>query len=301
MPAQSATIAAGSNRMDDARKITLAFGGKWYGNYGVAFCPAHPNAITPALSVSIGREGQLLLKCHAGCDFSEIMQALREHGIEDATAEPNAFRLPLPVDDGSAKRERQAKGLARETVPLAGTVGETYLRSRGITCQLPETLRFHANCWHSCGKRFPAIVARVEGAGGFAVHRTYLKLDGSGKAAVEPPKAMLGRCAGGAVRLVMGDGPLVVAEGIETALSLGSGLVEPSASIWACLSASGLQTLRLPEDVGKLLVATDGDKAGREAGCKLAERAHRKGWQVSYLHAPDGSDWNDILQIEVTR
>ena len=27
----------------------------------------------------------------------------------------------------------------------------------------------------------------------------------------------------------------------------------------------------------------------------LAERAHKLGWTVSFLHAPDGKDWNDVL------
>jgi hypothetical protein len=36
--------------MYDARKITEALGGKWYGRYGLAFCPAHRNTVTPALS-----------------------------------------------------------------------------------------------------------------------------------------------------------------------------------------------------------------------------------------------------------
>ena len=36
--------------------------------------------------------------------------------------------------------------------------------------------------------------------------------------------------------------------------------------------------------------------AGIAAGHALAERAHALGWQVSLLPAPDGFDWNDILQ-----
>ena len=68
------------------------------------------------------------------------------------------------------------------------------------------------------------MLSVVEGAAGFALHRTYLMQDGSGKAQVEPPKAMLGNVSGGAVRLAKASGPLVVAEGIETALSLCCGL-----------------------------------------------------------------------------
>jgi len=93
---------------------------------------------------------------------------------------------------------------------------------------LPAALRFHPEAWHGAtARRIPALVALVNGGDGFAVHRTYLRADGSGKAAVDPPKAMLGAVAGGAVRLTDGPGPLVVAEGIETALSLACGLLRP--------------------------------------------------------------------------
>ena len=69
------------------------------------------------------------------------------------------------------------------------------------------------------------MIARVDGLPRLAVHRTYLRPDGSGKAEVHPAKAMLGAALGGAVRVADGHGPLVVAEGIETALSLPSGLL----------------------------------------------------------------------------
>ena len=58
-------------------------------------------------------------------------------------------------------------------------------------------------------------MALVEGCDRLAVHRTYLRPDGTGKAEVEPQKAMLGATAGGAVTLQEGAGRLVVAEGIE--------------------------------------------------------------------------------------
>ncbi len=138
-------------------------------------------------------------------------------------------------------------------------------------------------------------MALVEGGETFAVHRTYLRADGLGKAAPDPDKMMLG---GGAVRLTDGPGPLVVCEGMETGLSLASGLLRTSAPIWAALSTSGLRGLHLPPEAGKLTIATDGDTAGREAGHALAERAHALGRAVSLLPAPDGRDWNDILTMK---
>lgn len=140
------------------------------------------------------------------------------------------------------------------------------------------------------------MVALVEGGDGFAVHRTYLLPDGSGKARVDPAKAMLGAVSGGAVRLVEGHPDLVVAEGIETALSLTSGLLKRPANVWAALSTSGMRGLALPCAPGRLTIATDGDAAGQAAAHALAARADGLGWQVSLLVAPDGLDWNDVLR-----
>lgn len=172
----------------------------------------------------------------------------------------------------------------------------TYLRGRGITCDLPPALRFHPETWHGpTARSYPAMVAAVQGLGAAAVHRTYLRADGSGKADLDPPKAMLGAVSGGAVRLTDGPGPLVVAEGIETALSLASGLLQRPATVWAALSTSGIRGLRLPTDPGRLTITPDGDGPGRAAAQTLAERAHSFGWQVAFLDPGDGRDWNDIL------
>ncbi|MFM2350232.1 MAG: hypothetical protein RIR04_1198 [Pseudomonadota bacterium] len=281
--------------MYDARTLTHALGGKWHSNYGLAFCPAHRNTATPALAIGTGREGQLLLKCHAGCDFATVTAALRDRGLSEHDGSPKRdYKAEQAADDH--KRTLQAQQVARETIPIVGTIAEAYLRGRGITCPLPEdALRFHPSCWHSSGKHLPAIVARVVGSDGFSVHRTYLRADGSGKTNAEPTKSMLGPCAGGAVRLIEADGALVVCEGIETGLSLASGLLQRPATIWAAMSASGMGNLRLPTTPARLTIATDGDDAGRAAAHKLADRAHKLGWAVSFLHAPDGKDWNDVL------
>jgi hypothetical protein len=106
---------------------------------------------------------------------------------------------------------------------------------------------------------------------------------------------MLGTAAGGAVHLSEAPGALIVAEGIETALSLASGLLPEAGAIWAALSTSGMSGLKLPVRPHEIVIATDGDDAGRRAGNDLAERAHYEGWKVSLLPAPYGRDWNDIL------
>lgn len=290
--------------MTDAKTITLALRGRWFGRYGITCCPAHANTRTPSLSLSNGDGGRLLLHCHAGCSFLSIIDALKGMGLIEGSGHyspPSAAdlaRIRQAEKEQTEKQESRALACWREARPICATVAETYLRHRGITARLPDTLRFHPECWHPTGKRLPAMVALVEGAPRLAIHRTYLRPDGEGKAEVEPSKAMLGAVAGGAVRLTVGGDKLVVCEGIETGLSLASGLLRGPASIWAALSTSGMKALTLPDVPGRLTVATDGDDAGKEAGRVLAVKATKAGWTVGLLPAPDGRDWNDVLTVK---
>ena len=285
----------------DARTLTQALGGRWHGGYGCAPCPVcQPDQRRDqnALSISQGHDGRLLLHCFKGCDFRDILAS--------AGVTPGTYAPPDPAiiaqrcaeeREQAAKRARQAQRCWQEALPIGDTIAERYLRGRGITCALPATLRFHPECWHgSTATRHPALVAAVTGGNGPAIHRTYLRPDGSGKAGLDGGnKLMLGATTGGAVRLTDGGTRLVVAEGIETALSLACGILSGPATVWAALSASGMRSLRLPQHPGRLTVATDGDEPGRAAGHALATRAHGLGWQVSLLPAPEDRDWNDVL------
>ncbi len=286
--------------MTDARTITQSLGGKWYGRYGAAPCPiCQPERRKGqnGLTLADGAKGLLLHCKKGGCTYRDILAA--------AGIAPGSFTAPHPLLIAQREAERRAEAdkragqalrLWQDAQPISGTIAETYLRGRGITCDLPDTLRYHPECWHASAKHFPALVAMVEGCERFAAHRTYLRADGSGKAPVEPAKAMLGAVMGGAVRLAASQGSVVVAEGIETALSLASGLLRAPATIWAALSTSGIRGLHLPPKPGRLTIAADGDTAGRGAAHALATRAHALGWHVSLLPAPDCRDWNDILQ-----
>jgi hypothetical protein len=206
------------------------------------------------------------------------------------------------AEQETIRRERiaHARRAWTEAGPIEATLAERYLRVRAITGPLPSSLRYHTGAWHGLtSQRIPAMVAAVKLEGEaepVAVHRTFLAEPGQ-KADLAPNKAMLGPVAGAAVRLSEGTGPLVVAEGIETGLSLCDALSNHSPRVWAALSANGMAGLRLPSKSGELVVAPDGDATGRKAAEELATRAHRLGWHVRILPAPgDGIDWNDAAR-----
>lgn len=286
--------------MHNAQSLTRLLSGRWYGHYGTAPCPVcQPDRRRDqdALTLTDGANGLLLHCKRLGCHFREVLAAAGVCG--------DSYRPPHPAVIAKreaerwadlAKRQRQAHALWTEAQPIGGTAAERYLRHRGITCPLPATLRFHPACWHGEARQpLPAMVARVDGGDGFAIHRTWLRSDGTGKAAVEPAKAMLAPVAGGAVRLSGGHHRLAVGEGIESCLSLLCGLLDGPATVWAALSTSGLRSLRLPAQPARLTVACDGDTAGRAAAMALAERAHALGWAVATIDPGNGADFNDIL------
>ena len=85
---------------------------------------------------------------------------------------------------------------------------------------------------------------------------------------------MLGRVAGGAVRLgaAIEGAPLGICEGIETGLAVMT--ARPGLPVWATLSTSGLEQVALPASVNRIVILADHDASG--AGLRAAETAARR-------------------------
>lgn len=237
--------------------------------------------------------------CHkSGCDFRDVVKA--------AGLPHDSLRLdPIAAREADAQRAAyaqaqlaKARRLWGACKPLTGTKGEAYLRGRRITCPLPPSLGWAVDAFHGPSAWWLSAMIGDVSTGG--VHRTYFEK--TGVRISRNAKMMQGPCAGGAVALSESQGPLVVCEGIETGLSLISGLLSGPVTVWAALSTSGMKSLALPKTAGELILATDSDDGGVgfAAGNVLAERAAALGWQVALLPAPDGKDWNDVLREGVT-
>lgn len=81
------------------------------GDGWVAHCPAHDDR-NPSLSVGIGREGQVLLKCHAGCPPKSVVAAL---GLEMA----DLWRESLHPSHGNGKKPVRKPDKAERVYPTA--------------------------------------------------------------------------------------------------------------------------------------------------------------------------------------
>jgi putative DNA primase/helicase len=265
-----------------------------HGGYFTARCPAHDDR-NASLSIREGEGGKVLIKCFAGCNYRAVIDALEGRPWRQGSGLPAGASSTLAAAPDDAERIKIARRIWRAAKPAIGTLVDTYLRSRGITMTVSASLRFHANLKHPTGAYLPAMVAAVQDAEGaiVAIHRTFLKADGSGKANVEQQKMMLGPCAGGAVRLAKPASTISIAEGIETALSIAQAC--PDLAVWAALSTSGMRALRLPDVVRDVIIAADSDDAGEQAAQAAAAGLLCEGLRVRIARPPTGRDFNDLL------
>jgi hypothetical protein len=290
--------------MTEARQIVLALKGVWHGSYGMCCCPAHQDR-TPSLSIRDGGDGMVLVHCHAGCDQSAVIDALKARGLWEQPPAGGRFRPTCGTDDREARdldndqRTKVARGLWKKAGPVENTPVETYLRGRGITCPIPPTIRYLAATKHSgTGLWLPCMIAGVaiwpsrEISG---IHRTFLTIDGRKKSPVSNNKMMLGPVRGGAVRLADVGAELVVGEGIESCLSVLQATGKPT---WASLSTSGMDSLILPDEARDIIIAADHDQPGLRAARRAADRWVAEGRRVRIAKPTiEDSDWNDVLML----
>jgi putative DNA primase/helicase len=283
-----------------AEQIIRALGGQWHGANGTARCPAHRDRV-PSLSVT-DAVGKALFHCHAGCSQGEVIAALRRRGLwgrgrlgAAPTVAAKQQHDTKAEEASDRQRTEAALRLYFEATPAAGTLVEDYLRTRGITIPVPDSLSFHPGLRHRSGEVWPAMVALVtRGTDGepIGIHRTFLSRDGGGKAPIDRQKMLLGPCRGGAVRLGPATLLLMVGEGIETCLAA---MQATGQSAWAALSTSGLRSLDLPPVVREVIVLADGDDAGESAARTAGLRWRREGRLVRIARPPAGADFNDVL------
>lgn len=298
--------------MSEAKDIVQAFGGEWRSNYGLAPCPiCQPEGRRDQRGLSVkDSDGRTLLTCHkSGCPAPDVFTDMRSRGIVQGHG--RSLRRSTTEIERDSKIRRQQKvrtqrycdDVFAQAVPITGTLAEVYLESRGIRVQghkVRSTLRFHSSLPHSRTKQnLPAMVARLRDSNGkpMGIHRTYLKSDGSGKADLQGgAKMMLGACGGGAVRFGPDRPVIAIAEGIETALSIG---VASRLTVWATLSTSGLKGLILPPPpiAEVVVIAADHDPAGISSAEEAAARFEAEGRAVSIITPQaKGADFNDVLR-----
>jgi putative DNA primase/helicase len=259
---------------------------------GREFTGACPNCNYSSGFTVTERGGKTLAICHAGgCSQAVLLASLHKLGLSRNDM-PECHQSPAQRVTISNKGQ-EALAVWRRSRLAAGSLVEVYLRSRNYSGRIPSALRFTEGKHPADGRYHPMMIAAVSLNGQVvAVHRTFLRADGRGKAALEPTKMTLGPCRGAAVALAPSADVIAVAEGIETALSYMQGTGIPT---WSALSAGGIRYLVLPKLVREVVIAADPDIPGIRAAHDAARRWLTEGRRVRLDRPPPGLDFNDLL------
>ncbi len=253
-------------------------------------CPFHPDKSPSFTTFADDRRGHCF-GCGWSGDVLDFVQqaygvklpaaiemlnggALRELEQQRAPAKPKADMRPV------------AQRIVDRSAPIEGTPAAIYLRSRGITMDLPHTLRFarlappqiEGNGLLAANgpDPLPALVAIVTDPAGALVglQRTYLTEDGC-KAATKPTatdrkprvKYSLGNVVGGAIQLGPPAASMLVTEGLEDGLTLAQAL---GRSVWVAAGTSMMPQMVFAEVTRAVVIGADGDAAGAAAADKAA-------------------------------
>jgi hypothetical protein len=211
------------------------------------------------------------------CDFSKFN-----------TLGQQSPRKPSAVlSNRDAWTRKLAENNWNDAQPPAGTATATYIyKTRGIGGEVPASIRHHPACPRGKSESpLPALVGAVTvpTTGEFrAVHRIFLRADGSSKADLprDQQKKSLGSTSGAAV--VLGDlateGEIIEGEGIETTLTVCWITGRPGI---ATLSAGTLGKPPLPEGRPVVILADLGAEDAARAG---AQRRFEEGRQVRIMY-----------------
>jgi hypothetical protein len=248
-----------------------------------------------------GEHGDLLDLIAANCHLSGLSQTLDEARRFLALPQPEPS-LPNPRTGKRASPSTAARRLFAMSKPVPGTLGETYLRTRGITGPLNlPALRFHPRCYYWPGddmplESWPALIAAITDNDRqlTGVHRTWLAADGSDKAPVETQRRAMGAVLGHAIRFGQARHVQIAGEGVETILSL-LGIL-PAMPMAACTSANHLAAFVPPPSLKRLYVARDRDAAGAMAFAALEDKASSQGFKAMPLDPMTG-DFNEDLTL----
>ncbi len=212
----------------------------------------------------------------------------------------NAARLLKPLTSSD-----RAAHIWDASVPLIGTIGETYLIGRGLNLYEPriasgEVLRFHPACPYGDAMR-PCLVALFQNIRSFkpqAIQRIPLDIGGNrarNRHGEKLPKLSLGATQRAAIMLSHpygSDSYFGICEGPETGLAL---LNAGERNIWALGGTSGIRAFEPVPHFG-LVVFADSDRSGLDAARSVARRWSDAGCnaEIQFPALPD-ADFADIL------
>ena len=288
-------------------------------------CPCHSDN-RPSLSIKDNGNDDVVVTCHAGCDWKDIKKELLDMGLLPEWTPPNK---PKKAKNGLSKRQDSGKKKPSEDPAKEkdsfiwkkakrdnGSI-KKYFKNRVIffddnedeAFPVPPALKWNSYTDKKTGEKIHLVVAAASNPNDKtvkAVQRLFIDTDDYTKTGAK----MLGNMQGRGVYFYRqrSMAELLVGEGIETTLSV---MQVTGKNGVAALSTSGMKNIRFPDETEIIYILVDSDKsfAGQKAACKLARRFEKNDGNQAFLVTPDDScftdspikkDFNDLLQEDNT-
>jgi putative DNA primase/helicase len=295
--------------MTDLRSIARALGGEVSGRQVLAPGPGH-SPRDRSLSVKlIGAPGGFVVHSHAGDDWQECRDYVRERLRLPAWQLGDDHREQRPPEDrrrtdDDVSRIKRAVELWNEGRSPFGTAAEDYLRSRALILTeefAGRVLRLHPRCpWQDerCTQFIPCLIAAfrsIDDDAVTAIHR--IRLD-------EPqrwPKTerkMFGPVRGAAVKLGAAGEKLTVGEGVETCMAAQQLGLAPA---WALGPVGKIERFPVLDGVQVLTILGEPGEASAQAIQMCGRRWKQAGRRVLISRSSVGSDHNDFLMQQAVR
>lgn len=280
----------------------------------LGLCPFHDEE-TPSFRVNNSKGLFHCFGCGAGGDLLDYLReiegmAFREAmtwltNVKDLHEIDPADREQQIAHEHRARTENVARAREQwhQSRELERTIGERYLRSRGLGAPWPQSFRFGwFPIWYDKrtgkpGRRFPAVICAVTNNANevTGVQRIFLDRETAGKAAIANPKLSLGQTRGNAIRIGGAAATIILTEGPEDGLTLR--LRYPEIPVWIALGTGGLYQVQLPETVRHVILAGDNNGPGHEAVRRAQEAYEAQGRTCEGLFPSERfEDFNDELR-----
>jgi putative DNA primase/helicase len=202
--------------------------------------------------------------CFAGCDWKEIKNELRRQGLlnDNFSADVQSRAKVIAVEDVN-KNIDLALLLWRGSVPLTGTLGETYfVQQRKIP--IGKINRDHAVRYQPILRTVIALMTNPVANEPTGVHRTFIDAE-----CKKRERKMLGRQ--GVVRITPDEDVnygLGIAEGVEDAIAVALDW----GPAWAATSAGAIERFPILPGIDCINIFTNADAAGIKAAKACAEQ-----------------------------
>lgn len=286
----------------------------------VGLCPFHDER-SPSFEVNDAKGFYHCWGCGRSGDAIRFLIDKERMSFMQAVQQLLGDAFPVISDEDRARRKIEdarimaaridlARTIWSRSVPARGTLADVYARSRGITMDLPETVRFVMTPrWRDdetgeVGRDCPAMACALQDVHGAIVGVQCVFLQDGGRKKYERVRAdgtkakaklSFGIVVGSAFRLGPPSDHVVICEGPEDGLTLRQQL--PDRTIWVACGTAMLSRIALPAAVQYLTLAGDNNDAGRLA-VDAANAAYMElGIAVNSIFPDAGyKDWNDQLR-----